>query len=192
VVSYHQYVHITNSSGCDLAAYISNYESSFMHIRNHLDNNGGAEKSIMISEGAMGFYPVPSQTPAPAFYDCQARFAASLLTWAEGKRSNGKLLGFIWYTISPHFWRDTALMYPSGTPKPVYYIWRDFGPAVFLPLVFSNNIGGSQSSSMNGVPSSGSAKPGDPYPPPLDDLYVGNDSVGAYEIPVNPYPAPEN
>ena len=122
VVSYHQYVMITNSSGCDIATYISTYDNSFSYVRNYLDSHGGTGKPILISEGAMGFYPVPSQTPAPTFYDCQARFAANLLTWAEGKRNNDKLLGFIWYTIARNGWRETDLLYNNGTPKPVYYI----------------------------------------------------------------------
>lgn len=190
VVSYHQYVMITNSSGCDIAAYISNYDNSFSYIRNYLDNHGGAGKPILISEGAMGFYSVPSQTPTPTFYDCQARFAANLLTWAEGKRTNDNLLGFIWYTVAHNGWRETDLLYNNGTPKPVYYIWRDFGPSIYLPLVLNSTVGGSQSSSMNGVPPGGSAKSENPYPPPLGDPVSNAAPSNESGEPVNPYPAP--
>ncbi len=178
VVSYHHYAYGYNST-CDLAAVIADYDTDFNMIRNYLDGHGGAEIPILISEGAMRYYspatPVPTPTPAPAFYDCQADFAANLLGWAESKRNSGKLLGFIWYTIATNGWAETDLLYNNGTPKPVYYVWRDYGPSIYLPIV-RKDTGSLQNISLESTPASESAKPEDPYPPPAPS-------------PV-PYPAP--
>jgi hypothetical protein len=127
-----------------------------------------------------------AQTPEPTFYDCQALFAANLLTWAEGKRVNGNLLGFIWYTIGTNGWRYTDLLYNNGSPKPVYYIWRDFGPSVCLQLVF-NTAGSSQSSSISSL-----TEPEDPYPAPLEDLSGNKSPSDENDKPLYPYPAPGN
>ncbi|MFZ5810147.1 MAG: hypothetical protein ACOY16_12765 [Chloroflexota bacterium] len=187
VVSYHQYIFTTNSN-CNVSEYISSYENPFSYIRNYLDNHGGAAKPILISEGAMGFYPIPSQTPAPAFYNCQATFAANLLTWAEGKRNSDKLLGFIWYTVATNGWRETDLLFNNGLPKPVYHIWRDFGPLVYLPLVY-NSGDSSQSISMDDNISQ-SSQSGDPYPAPAENSNVNRDQSGEESESASPYPAP--
>lgn len=186
VVSYHNYKHLY-STNCDVAAYISEYEGNFASVRNYLDDHGGPMKPILISEGAMGYGL--AQTPEPTFYDCQALFAANLLTWAEGKRVNGNLLGFIWYTIGTNGWRYTDLLYNNGSPKPVYYIWRDFGPSVYLQLVF-NNTGSSQYNSTSDIKTIGAMQSGDPYPPPpVDSVFIG-DKLYESITPSNPYPAP--
>lgn len=115
----------------------------------------------------------PTQTPSPAFYNCQANFAAALLAWAEGKNkeTDVPLLGFIWYTIGYNGWRNTDLLYSDGSPKPVYYVWRDFGPQTFLPVVFSSLPANSNQPAVSSTP----------YPPPLEDWSTPD-----------PYPSPGN
>jgi len=79
------------------------------------------------------------------------------------------------------------LLYNNGVPKPVYYIWRDFGPSMCLPAVYN---GYSQTSSMSGVPTGEPAKSGDPYPPPLENSSATGTPAGRYDEPNNPYPSP--
>ncbi len=131
IVSYHQYVKASNTS-CDISTMISVQEKSFNYVRTYLDTHGGSSKPILISEGAVRYsvskttpMPESSQTPAPSFYDCQAQFASSLLAWTQDKAANGKLLGFIWYTIGTNGWEETDLLFPNKTPKPVYYNWKN-------------------------------------------------------------------
>jgi hypothetical protein len=130
VVSYHNYINTTNTK-CDIPAFISQQESVFTYVRNYLDNHNGSSIPILISEGAMGYVPYGTQTPAPtaasSFYDCQAQFAAALLEWANTKSTSGDLLGFVWYTLGTNGWRETDLFYGNNTPKPVYSIWKDGG-----------------------------------------------------------------
>lgn len=131
VVSYHQYVKTSNTS-CDLSSLIATQENSFDVVRAYLDTHGGSSKPILISEGAAGYTidtltPVPESTatPAPSFYDCQAKFATGLLAWSQEKAKTGRLLGFIWYTIGRNGWEETDLLYPNKTPKPVYFSWKN-------------------------------------------------------------------
>jgi hypothetical protein len=131
VVSYHQYVKSPNTL-CDIPALLAVQENSFAYVRDYLDQHGGSSRPILISEGAMryttyGMTPLPggTQTPAPEFYNCQARFASDLLSWSQDKAAKGKLLGFIWYTIAVNGWEETDLLAPNKTPKPVYYSWKN-------------------------------------------------------------------
>jgi hypothetical protein len=131
VVSYHQYVKTTNTT-CDIPFLISVQEQSFHFVRNYLDSHGGISKPILISEGALRYAaakltvtPSETQTPAPSFYDCQARFASTLLAWTQDKAETEKLLGFIWYTVGVNGWEETDLLYPNKTPKPVYFSWKN-------------------------------------------------------------------
>ncbi len=129
VVSYHQYVKAPNTV-CDIDAMMGIQEKSFSYVRDYLDSHGGSDKPILISEGAIGYTtygmtPMPegTVTPAPSFYDCQAKFASKLVDWTQEKASSGKLLGFIWYTIGINGWNETDLLAPNKTPKPVFYDW---------------------------------------------------------------------
>ncbi len=131
VVSYHQYVK-TNNILCDIDAFIAIQEKSFEAARLFLDSHGGAAVPILISEGAMGYggygptaVPQGTATPAPSFYDCQAKFASALLTWSQERAKDGRLLGFIWYTVGINGWDETDLLYPDKTPKPVYFGWKN-------------------------------------------------------------------
>jgi hypothetical protein len=76
---------------------------------------------------------------------------AALLDWVRIKTSSGKLLGFVWYTIGINHFRETDLFYPNKTPKPVYYVWKDWGPEIYLPIVFNNNIGNQAIPGGNGL-----------------------------------------
>lgn len=143
VVSYHQYVFV-NGLNCDPSLYISIHEEAFRHVRNDLIVRNATEKYILISEGAMryttwGLPTVSAGTPAPtassAFYECQARFAAHLLSWANVKSQTGQFLGFIWYTVGVNGWGNTDLLFPNATPKPVYHVWKEWGPHIYLPLL---------------------------------------------------------
>jgi hypothetical protein len=74
-----------------------------------------------------------------------------LLDWARIKTSSGKLLGFVWYTIGINHWNETDLFYPNKIPKPVYYVWKDWGPEIYLPIVFNNNTGNRAIPGGNGL-----------------------------------------
>ena len=62
LVSYHRYV-LTDNSTCNLMDYISSNENSFSYVRNYLATQEVPTIPIMISEGAMGYSHVTTETP---------------------------------------------------------------------------------------------------------------------------------
>jgi hypothetical protein len=77
-----------------------------------------------------------SPTPSPSFYNCQANFAGGLLSWVQHQETPNNLKGFIWYTNGHNAdWFNSDLLYANGTPKPVYFVWRDWGSVSGAPMI---------------------------------------------------------
>jgi hypothetical protein len=186
VFSYHRYVNSYNES-CNVPSALATQESSFAHARSDLNSHGGTAVPILISEGAMK-HPI-TNTPSTLFYNCQASYARSLISWLRNKEGTGNLKGFIWYTIGFNGWQSSDLLLnASGTPKPVYYAWRDWGPVSGAPLIVRNYaIPTPQSRGMSDF---GQSDQIGAYPPPLDGSAPGIDQPLDQNGQV-PYPAPD-
>jgi hypothetical protein len=167
-------------------------------------------KPILISEGAMKYGNAELNPPPPAFYDCQAKYARNLLTWLKVQATPGSLKGFIWYTVGFNGWYYTDLLNmdtptptptrrnyvnlvatptptPKYTPMPVYFVWKDWVPPVFVPLLVNNYH--FDNSPYSGMSVSGQSESG-AYPAPLDDSAPGIDQPPDQNNQA-PYPAPD-
>jgi hypothetical protein len=94
-----------------------------------------------------------------------------------------KLEGAIWYTVGVNNWQYSDLLDPIKTPKPAYWVWKDW-PIMYCPMMVrsayqSRGMSGSAQSEQLGA-----------YPPPIDGSAPGIDQPGA-ENNQAPYPAPD-
>jgi hypothetical protein len=73
------------------------------------------EAALLCPEGEVGCEP-----ESDAFRDAQATYVAMLYT----RTWNVNLLGTVWFTLEGPGWRNSALTYLNGSPKPSYYAYQ--------------------------------------------------------------------
>jgi hypothetical protein len=86
--------------------------------------NYGVSKPLILNETALGcnveWYPNCAD-PEPLFYEMQADFVVR----AFSRGISHDIKGFMWYMLEHPGWRQSALLFADGTPRPIYTAYQE-------------------------------------------------------------------